>query len=100
ATPRVPPLSLHAALPIFRPGVGTADVLKGLPLHGVLGGDLTKLLLDNIANLRDAEGISVGSSTIVLPTLLLCQRIEGAESHRRRSEEHTSELQSRENLVC
>lgn len=66
-----------------RPSVLAADVLERLPLHGVLRSDLAELVLDNLSNLLDTEGVLVGGSTIVLPSLLLCQRIKGAESHGR-----------------
>src|SRR5690606_40393569 len=37
---------------------------------------------------------------IVMKQALTCERAHWQGSHRIRSEEHTSELQSRENLVC
>src|SRR5690606_40620730 len=71
-------LSLHDALPIFRNVVGSADVEGGI--------------------LRE----SVGDTTveIVAGEVLLSGAIGNVVVAQLRSEEHTSELQSRENLVC
>src|SRR5690606_40096036 len=82
ATPAIYTPSLHDALPIL-PDQGVAD-----QLHAVLLGE---------------PGLKVGGDEVE-PSRL---RLRGAPLHlvpRRegveRSEEHTSELQSRENLVC
>src|SRR2546428_10393317 len=64
ATTEIYTLSLHDALPIFRP--------DRLPQF--------------IANDIDAGG--------------LCSSLDGNAQHDERSEEHTSELQSRSDLVC
>src|SRR5690606_41472342 len=83
-------LSLHDALPIFE---GTTRI----PLAGVLTGispyleaDMPFGYLRGTKSLRDDEGnLLINPATGAL--------IEDAID---RSEEHTSELQSRENLVC
>src|SRR5690606_42054490 len=64
-------LSLHDALPIFQALLQKAGLVRHL-LRGRAGGEFFKI---------DADG-------------------KGAQKHFPRSEEHTSELQSRENLVC
>src|SRR5690606_41594437 len=90
------PLSLPDALPIFfergeeghvllaagRRRVGLADGLLGGVGHGVGAG------LGALGRLR--VGLGLGGR---LPSRPECLAVE-------RSEEHTSELQSRENLVC
>src|SRR5690606_41506458 len=100
ASPRISTLSLHDALPIF-----TSDTLVENP--GVKAGILA---------LRDAlaQALPWVEYHIVEPredqTLMVCIIGKGYQSpsvtfkycvrRLKRSEEHTSELQSRENLVC
>src|SRR5690606_41723032 len=76
------PLSLHDALPI---SIGQADGLHG---HGVTG----------VGEVDDGVGVLLDGS-VELP-LLRQEAGEGVPGNDPRSEEHTSELQSRENLVC
>src|SRR5690606_40682326 len=66
---------------------------SGLKRGAIPGGEQTQRLIRLIGLSRALE------------VLLLSRYIDGVEAHRlgivhRRSEEHTSELQSRENLVC
>src|SRR5690606_42047541 len=79
--PRTYTLSLHDALPIFSNGTGRAIVETG--------GDTWYFLTSDYAFghalERDTEAVVQSSGGKVLG---------------KRSEEHTSELQSRENLVC
>src|SRR5690606_39340688 len=93
ATSAIYTLSLHDALPICGAAVGV-DVLArgGLRQHGRGVG-------------RDQE-LGVAAGDLVLDLGAVAQgdvgvvgRAEGTAQHVR-SEEHTSELQSRENLVC
>src|SRR5690606_41672310 len=91
ATTEICTLSLHDALPIFRL---TAALLASLvfplwppappPDPGVGGGNV---LLGNNGESVTASGSKTTSGTARVPG-------------KSRSEEHTSELQSRENLVC
>src|SRR5699024_12266128 len=87
-------LSLHDALPISLSGEGEAepfDVGLGItPVTGVgpVRGD--DPLFFQEPNLGDPYRRELGGQ----------QRERGADAHRRRSEEHTSELQSRFDLVC
>src|SRR5690606_41567748 len=74
--PRRPPrstLSLHDALPIFHP-------------------------TDRILSICDQQGVKLTLFFEVLEYLKIKEEWE--KGNRMRSEEHTSELQSRENLVC
>src|SRR5690606_41252619 len=89
------PLSLHDALPIF--GIGQFDVEADLFLrieHGSIGREMldaqpvraiARQRLQRIEQPCRSAGIDRAACTGVLD---------------HRSEEHTSELQSRENLVC
>src|SRR5690606_41580225 len=79
-------LSLHDALPIFGPVGQPAGVVDhgGLPVLGAGAGPLAEVVVLQAGG-AGGHGVSCGS--------------RGAHL-RGRSEEHTSELQSRENLVC
>src|SRR5690606_41179848 len=92
STPPSPRPSLHDALPI-------SDAL-----HLVLQGDEPRRIENGGHVLR-----AVAAITQQQPGLDLRRRVADAEAHHEpvelrlgegRSEEHTSELQSRENLVC
>src|SRR5690606_41362491 len=99
-SPALSPLSLHAALPIFAAYLieAGADVNKW-DLYG-----RTPLYLAADTNTLPVAG---NGSMVVLPSTdkltaldvakMLLER--GADPNIQRSEEHTSELQSRENLV-
>src|SRR5690606_40280209 len=82
-SPELSPLSLHDALPIFQDARTTAEHLA--------------------AALNDsADRIVVCSTGLIgerLPMPKLLAGVDAAVAEAR-SEEHTSELQSRENLVC
>src|SRR5690606_42137145 len=94
-TPRFYCLSLHAALPIFvhaAPGVARVRLyIRGLAARHLVNP------VNQVTNLALVEPCR---------TCLLFQLARGAAAGRlgaflrTRSEEHTSELQSRENLVC
>src|SRR3712207_9426357 len=84
ATPEIYTLSLHDALPIFRPGPGDGQVL-------------VRMLVMSVdpymrGRMRDAPSYS--------PPWELGETMKGGAVGRVRSEEHTSELQSRQYLVC
>src|SRR5690606_42041453 len=84
ATPELSPLSLHDALPIS--GGGFIVIYSNLADGEVDSASLRMA--------RSADGASIGESSPV-------SFVAGAEGFpAMRSEEHTSELQSRENLVC
>src|SRR5690606_42062668 len=83
ATPALYALSLHDALPIYDVmgnGLLYPDLLSLLPppSRGIQGGLGIEMAVDRV---DDYLKVSLGL-------------------HKARSEEHTSELQSRENLVC
>src|SRR3712207_7954608 len=83
ATTEIYTLSLHDALPIYSSGTSDDDTVM-LRLSA-----LTIPLLTLFASPRGAP-----TTTVVSPTL------RSSESAQSRSEEHTSELQSRQYLVC
>src|SRR5690606_41758761 len=89
------PLSLHDALPILSPLPAETVVESPFP-----GGDF-----NSRADLRVERTDSKGKNVVELLDFqitnpLFASRYISPESHLTRSEEHTSELQSRENLVC
>src|SRR5207302_9261593 len=78
-TPPIYTLSLHDALPIFRVHPTAHAGGTAHRLHAVFSG-------------AECAGLSVAGGWL--------DPVPGASHRHRRSEEHTSELQSRENLVC
>src|SRR5690606_40505441 len=85
ATPQVFTLSLHDALPIYQGGCGGASMSPDVTL--------LQRTLSGYARHPNFAGILVvglGCEANQIPDFMA----------RERSEEHTSELQSRENLVC
>src|SRR5690606_41499352 len=93
ATPPLPPLPLHDALPIssypivlLRPPYEGRDLRSALPDLGTAA-----------AQPGSVVGVQLSRSPVD-PGALRALVID--LSKRARSEEHTSELQSRENLVC
>src|SRR5690606_41410153 len=92
-TTQIYPLSLHDALPIY---LG--------PFRG--GGPRVREAVAEVDVARQLTGLGHPEFDHLMddPLSFFCQgdlrrsRVEGG--HRIRSEEHTSELQSRENLVC
>src|SRR5690606_42091936 len=92
STTDIPPLSLHDALPIY----GDRDALQrpdraARPAHPVVR---RRLPWHHLLRPRGPAGSDGGRVPAPGPALQLRPRPG------RRSEEHTSELQSRENLVC
>src|SRR5690606_41812295 len=92
AEPRHPPSSLHDALPIW-PGASLAvvspTVRDGLFINSA-DASAVRRAVGRLYGRLDAAGSAVR---------LVHQAVSVAWADRR-SEEHTSELQSRENLVC
>src|SRR5207302_2948736 len=97
-TPPIYTLSLHDALPIF---LISSHILTELAeiCTGAIFIERGKVLRSGTLEQLLAEGL--GQRTVVVRTL---GPLEGLLAHLLsqpdRSEEHTSELQSRENLVC
>src|SRR3712207_7834682 len=85
ATTEIYTLSLHDALPISAPGGRRAD-----GVHHLLAQHLRE---------RPPPDVERGQRQRVHPHVVVLVRRTGVEA-RPRSEEHTSELQSRQYLVC
>src|SRR5690606_41627681 len=93
-------LSLHDALPIY------AEVRHGhgIAVHRIVAGDrphaVDAMRHDLVAVEIEVHPVGVAASLLAAENAA----VEGARlldvGDRERSEEHTSELQSRENLVC
>src|SRR5690606_41366164 len=94
ASPAIYTLSLHDALPISQSGVGPVRVAREGVLHQA------QLHLGGVLGI----GAVVPGCVPQVEQRLLVRRavggVGGGEVLGARSEEHTSELQSRENLVC
>src|SRR5690606_39707231 len=85
-------LSLHAALPILGGGNATPlDMAQGYAVFANGGYAVKPYVIESIRAAND-EVLYRANPAVV------CRRCEVDENER--SEEHTSELQSRENLVC
>src|SRR5690606_41276408 len=97
AVPKISPLSLHDALPISQPVVAPVPDLTVAPMF--------RPVPTSVATSR-ALSRSAGSPEITGTTPRPVRKVYveedpfGPVGIRARSEEHTSELQSRENLVC
>src|SRR5690606_41273365 len=95
STSEIYPLTLHDALPISDRETDTEDIY--FDLIQAIGRSLDlRIFVDTIA------GASAGGINGVLLARALAHDLP-MDAHRKmwlRSEEHTSELQSRENLVC
>src|SRR5690606_39576463 len=87
ATTETSTLSLHDALPIYRRFIASLEALADRQDRGAL------------AALRRGLGNKPGEVADVYPYVLPWLP-STASPREERSEEHTSELQSRENLVC
>src|SRR5206468_9111075 len=91
-------LSLHDALPIYRPAqlarraVHPKLRFAGNAVHQRVGGDAAL----TIGDLESTPELGANLGSEVVETLVRA----GEGSVNKRSEEHTSELQSRSDLVC
>src|SRR5690606_41883858 len=99
-TTEFPPLSLHDALPIYGEGqdlrcchLPSGFAQRRTPRSGREGSDRF-CGLEPAATQKQKAGIAPGPRKSDVVRSLALRELE------RRSEEHTSELQSRENLVC
>src|SRR5690606_40246830 len=94
-TSYIHPLSLHDALPIYN---------FNMPLKKTLVVNPSNPLVQNAMKLWEKEGKKDLAKDICYYVQDLAtlsgQGLNGEEKEKFRSEEHTSELQSRENLVC
>src|SRR3712207_9255165 len=92
ATTEIYTLSLHDALPILLPGlIGVVILGIGLVAVAVL------ILVSGPMGIAGLGALSIRA----LVEGWACERcLRSPRSHRARSEEHTSELQSRQYLVC
>src|SRR5690606_41477855 len=95
SAPRISTLSLHDALPISsrnrfrqRSPAGCAECLRVLEVDDAVSQRRLSIVSSKVGQRRNGQGAKR------ILTIALDQLLEG------RSEEHTSELQSRENLVC
>src|SRR5690606_41883092 len=89
--PPLPPLSLHDALPIFRAALEARKSARGFHPAEVPPDDLRALF---------AMAQRAPSWCNIQPWHVWVTGGEATAKLSARSEEHTSELQSRENLVC
>src|SRR5207302_10705240 len=87
-------LSLHDALPILVPNCGADATFRGH--SGSIGKCQTEDCRHECPFSADCRDFHPGGADLTLRPLLLFARPRTID----RSEEHTSELQSRENLVC
>src|SRR5690606_40305096 len=92
--PELYPLSLHDALPIFE--ICGKQIIPVDVMHGNL--QAFGYRIDDFAYLTDVKTISDEEADRLRGLKVLVVNALREEEHR--SEEHTSELQSRENLVC
>src|SRR5690606_41826001 len=91
-------LSLHDALPIYKGGL-VEDHTFGMSVKTPQA--ITIKLADLLVIDRKNNGSNKKSDAVVLlDESAVNAEVEGFISSLLRSEEHTSELQSRENLVC
>src|SRR5690606_41683007 len=89
APPQHPPLSLHDALPIF-----------GLASYAAAGIAKSEPMLTGLTAFSYSARTAILPFMFIFNTQLLLIGIGNTFQLILRSEEHTSELQSRENLVC
>src|SRR5207237_2208500 len=90
--PSISPLSLHDALPIF------LDELRRPPREPQQRLQLREAEREELIRLEPALRLVSHDAPPLAPER--CDRIEARIENARRSEEHTSELQSHLNLVC
>src|SRR5690606_41470612 len=97
ATTQIYTLSLHDALPIYRPSLVILDMM--LPDQSGLS------ILPELKNLLGETPIVIVTAFHDMETTIRAMKAGAFDYIHKpfpdlRSEEHTSELQSRENLVC
>src|SRR5690606_42127010 len=92
------PLSLHDALPISD-RVVTVSTLFTQALPNFWIGVVLLLVFSQTLRWLPSVGLS-SPLNLILPTIVLALPFVSVLTRMIRSEEHTSELQSRENLVC
>src|SRR5690606_41771729 len=90
------PLSLHDALPILVFKMGKISVLL---IPGIIGATITCVGIPSSDSVSNAFNFVFTDEVLGSKTLRKSSLIVGMLNETR-SEEHTSELQSRENLVC
>src|SRR5262249_57668164 len=96
ATTELHPPSLHDALPICRAGVDVTpkqDIDWKIMLNGGAADPVEAGVVRRAVRLRRQHDADADGARRLLP-------VGDDIGHRRRSEEHTSELQSLTNLVC
>src|SRR5439155_21995843 len=93
ATTGIYTLSLHDALPIYPRGIRDGHLETGEGHHFGAQGDVDVVQRCTLQRLGGHEPIRVARSAFWTWSLF-------SASSRKRSEEHTSELQSRGHLVC
>src|SRR5690606_39563087 len=96
ACPAISQLSLHDALPIFG---GSHDILGECPIWSVREGALYWIDVRAPA-IRRRIWTTGEVTTWTMPELVGSFGLRASKPGLIRSEEHTSELQSREKLVC
>src|SRR5690606_40802721 len=92
--PTTSPLSLHDALPISPP----AHATDAKAPHSAAAQAAVGICDRRWRRVRRAEGLSSAGASVLDASVCIVERV--SEGWGLRSEEHTSELQSRENLVC
>src|SRR5690606_39761749 len=91
-------LSLHDALPIYM--ATAAFLVSSLLVVGTAAWHLFKGRRDELVKKSFSMGLWMVLVTSCLQVVIGDQHGLNTLEHQPRSEEHTSELQSRENLVC
>src|SRR5690606_40462346 len=92
-------LSLHDALPIFLGSNEPLYVIDGFPFSGNPT-FLQNADIESIEILKDASSVAIYGSRGANGVVMITTKSGKKGGRTNRSEEHTSELQSRENLVC
>src|SRR5690606_41833393 len=90
------PPSLHDALPIF---LAPASFVLKSSIRSLKVLSQLRRLRQQVSGRQVAQSPNSGSWSLMERSHLK-RSFVGSKRERRRSEEHTSELQSRENLVC
>src|SRR5206468_12689818 len=98
-TPHIYTLSLHDALPIWSPERSRTGQCRTFTSRSVLARHFRLVLLDRLLEDPHDQGVQRGLVLLGPACELLVQ--DGRHPNlEMRSEEHTSELQSRSDLVC